>query len=57
MTIGILGDKKNPDGYIIPQEIAKQYKLYDDNEIKEYGDYTTMVVDLYEKDACMCCCR
>ncbi len=50
MKIGILGDKKNPDGYIIPQEIIKENKLRDDNEIKEYEDYTSMVVDLYEKD-------
>ena len=50
MTIGILGDKKNPDGYIIPQEIIKEYKLNDDNTIKEYGDYTSMVVDLYENE-------
>ena len=47
MTIGILSDKKSPEGYIIPQEIIKDNKLYDDNEIKEYDDYTTMLVDMY----------
>ncbi len=50
MTLGILGDKKSPDGYIIPQEIIKENKLQDDNQIKEYDDYTTMLVELYSKD-------
>ena len=47
MTIGLLNDKKSPDGYIIPQLIIKENNLQDDNEIKEYDDYTTMLVDLY----------
>ena len=47
MTIGLLKDKKSPDGYIIPQLIIKENNLQDDNEIKEYDDYTTMLVDLY----------
>lgn len=46
-TIGILKDKKSPDGYIIPQEMIKENKLEDDNEIKKYDDYSTMLVDLY----------
>ena len=46
-TIGILKDKKSPDGYIIPQEIIEENKLQDDNEIKKYGDYSSMLVDLY----------
>ena len=46
-TIGILNDKKSPDGYIIPQEIIKENQLQDDNEIKSYGDYSSMLVDLY----------
>ncbi len=50
MSIGVLGDKKSPDGYIIPQEIIRENKLQDDNEIKEYDDYTTMLVDLYNKE-------
>lgn len=50
MSIGILADKKSPDGYIIPQEIIKEYKLQDDNEIKEYDDYTTMLVDMYASE-------
>ncbi len=46
-TIGILNDKSSPDGYIIPQEMIDDNKLEDDNEIKKYDDYSTMLVDLY----------
>lgn len=49
-TIGILNDKDSPDGYIIPQEMIKENKLEDDNEIKKYDDYSTMLVDLYAGD-------
>ena len=48
--IGILNDKKSPDGYIIPQEIIKSHKLQDNNEIIEYDNYTEMISDLYVKD-------
>ena len=48
MTIGILGDKKSPEGYIIPHEIIKEHNLNDTNEFEDYDDYTTMLVDLYE---------
>ena len=41
-------DKKSPDGYIVPQLIIKEHKLQDDNEIVDYDDYTSMMVDLYE---------
>ena len=47
MKVGILSDKKSPEGYIIPKEIIKENKLEDENEIKEYDDYTSMLVDLY----------
>lgn len=47
MTIGILSDKKSAEGYIIPQEIIKENKLTDENEIKKYDDYTSMLVDMY----------
>ena len=50
MKIGILTDKKSPEGYIIPKEVINKYKLEDDNEIKEYDDYTTMLVGLYEEE-------
>ena len=42
MTIGILSDKKSPEGYIIPQEIIKENNLNDTNEMVDYDDYTTM---------------
>ena len=45
--IGILNDKKSPEGYIIPQEIVKENKLNDENELKSYDDYTSMLVDMY----------
>ncbi len=50
--IGTLDDtnKKSPDGYIIPQEIIKDNLLNDDNEIKNYSDYSTMLTDLYLGD-------
>lgn len=49
-TIGILKDKSSPDGYLIPQEMIDENKLEDDNEIKKYEDYSTMLVDLYAGD-------
>ncbi len=50
--IGVLDDsnKKSPDGYIIPQEIIKDNKLYDENEIVDYSDYQSMITDLYAKE-------
>ncbi len=48
--IGILKDKKSPEGYIIPQEIIKENKLHDENDITEYESYTEMISDLYTKD-------
>ena len=50
MKIGILKDKKSPEGYIIPKEIIKEYTLEDDNQIVEYEDYTSMLVDMYGKE-------
>jgi len=45
--LAILNDEKSPDGYIIPQEIIKDNKLVDDNEIVSYEDYSSMLTDLY----------
>ena len=50
MKIGILKDKKSPEGYIIPKEIIKENNLEDDNQIVEYEDYTSMLVDMYIKE-------
>lgn len=47
MKLGILDDKKSPDGYIVPQLIIKENKLQDDNEIIDYDDYNSMITDLY----------
>lgn len=50
LKIGILEDKKSIEGYKIPMDIVKEYKLEDDNELVTYGDYTSMIVDLYSND-------
>ncbi len=50
MKIGILKDKKSPEGYIIPKEIIKENNLEDENQIVEYEDYTSMLVDMYSKE-------
>ena len=50
MKIGILADTKSPDGYIIPQLIIKENNLQDNNEIVEYEDYTSMLVDMYANE-------
>ncbi len=50
MKIGILKDKKSPEGYIIPKEIIKKYNLEEENQIIEYEDYTSMLVDMYSKE-------
>lgn len=49
-TIGILSDEESPEGYIIPQEMIKENNLDDNNDIKKYDDYSTMLVDLYAGD-------
>ena len=45
--IGILEDEESPEGYIIPQEIIKEYTLNDTNIITSYDNYSTMLVDMY----------
>lgn len=45
--IGILDDEKSPEGYIIPQEIIKEYTLNDTNIITPYDNYSSMLVDMY----------
>jgi len=49
-TIGRLNDKKSPDGYIIPQEIIKENNLHDENIIKDYDNYSSMLADLYSEE-------
>ena len=50
MKIAILKDKKSPEGYIIPKEIIKENNLEDENQIVEYEDYTSMLVDMYSNE-------
>lgn len=47
MKLAMLNDTKNPDGYIIPQQMIKNNNLQDSNEIQSYDDYTSMLADLY----------
>ena len=54
LKIGILEDKKSVEGYKIPMDMVKENKLEDDNELVTYGDYTSMVVDLYSNDIDAC---
>ncbi len=54
LKIGILSDKKSVDGYKIPMDIVKENKLEDENELVDYGDYTSMIVDLYSNDIDAC---
>ncbi len=49
-NIAILSDKSSPEGYIIPREVIKKYKLEDYNNIKDYDNYSSMVADLYSGD-------
>ena len=54
MKIAILEDEESIEGYKIPMDMVKEEKLEDENELVSYGDFTSMVVDLYagEVDAC-----
>jgi len=47
-VIGILDDKKSPEGYIIPQEVIQENKLKEKNKVKKYDTYTEMLSLLYE---------
>ena len=47
-TIGIIQNKDDIEGYIIPQELIKQKKLK--NELVTYNDYYTMMNALFEGD-------
>ena len=48
-TIGITSDTKSIDGYVLAEEIIKENKLRDENKIKEYENYTSILKDLYSK--------
>ncbi len=46
-TIGIISDKESIDGYVISQEIIKEYDLSSQNDLETYDDYSAMLQDLY----------
>ncbi len=48
--IAILSDEDSPDGYLIPQDIIKEFDLHDTNEVISYDDYNSMVADLYAEE-------
>lgn len=50
IKIGILSDKNSPEGYIIPKEVIKDHNLEDENQVVEYEDYTSMLVDMYSSE-------
>ncbi len=50
LKIGIISDTKNIEGYIISQDIIKEYGLDKDNEIVKYDSFSIMLNDLYEKN-------
>ncbi|MBQ8131383.1 MAG: LCP family protein [Bacilli bacterium] len=54
MKIAILEDEESIEGYKIPMDMVKEQKLEDENELVSYGDFTSMVVDLYAGDVDAC---
>lgn len=44
--IGIISAKDDPTGYIIPQEMIREFSI--EGELVEYDDYISMVSDLYD---------
>ncbi len=47
LTIGIIDDEESIEGYIISQEIIKENKLTENNDLEEYSDFSSMMSDLY----------
>lgn len=45
--IGIINSKDHPTGYVIPQDMIKEYDLK--GELVEYDDYISMISDLYDQ--------
>lgn len=48
--IGMINDTSDIEGYSIPKEMIKKYKLENKNEIVEYEDSLEMMEDLYAKE-------
>jgi len=50
MKIGIINDKENIEGYLLPQKLIKEYNLEKDNTLITYNEFPTMLNDLYSGD-------
>ncbi len=50
IKIGMVEDKEDIEGYILPTEIIDKNKLKDNNEIIEYSDVITLMSALINKD-------
>lgn len=48
LKIAIINDPTSIEGYMISQEIIKEYNLDEKNTITEYEDYPSMLNDLYD---------
>lgn len=48
LTIGIINDEESIEGYIISQEMIKENKITEKNDLEEYSDYSSMMADLYD---------
>lgn len=48
--IGIIKDTEDIEGYVIPQEMIKDEKLDENNEIIQYEDSLEMMEDLYNEE-------
>ena len=49
-NICIINDTSSNEGYIIPNEMIKEYNLDNNNKIKNYDDYPNLLHALYNKD-------
>lgn len=49
VKVGIISDKKDVEGYVLPQKLIKKHKIPSNNLVK-YDDYITMLNDLYSND-------
>ncbi len=48
LKIGMIEDEEDIEGYILPNEVIKEYKLDENNEIKTYSDTVTLMTALVE---------
>ncbi len=48
LKIGMIEDEEDIEGYILPNEVIKEYKLDENNEIKTYSDTVTLMTALVD---------